>query len=82
MTNVVEPNSSERNIKLIDHAIVANAQFEFRSTLEPLIWEVCQPDSHVIHGLSDQTLYSRCQGIERLGEGVRLNLERGGHNRL
>ena len=75
-------NPAEFRVEFEEHAVIAHAQFEFRSALQTLMRKRLQPGAHFIH-LSLHVCANRSwQGIKRAGKGGRPDLERGGHDSL
>jgi hypothetical protein len=57
------------HVELIKHAVIANAQFEFRAALQALVRERFQSRTHVIHLALNGVANGRRQAIEGAGKG-------------
>ena len=49
VADVVEINAAKLHVEFVKHAIVADAEFEFRTALQPLVREIFQPRPHFIN---------------------------------
>jgi hypothetical protein len=76
----MQMNPAAFQIKFVKHAVIADAEFEFRAALQPFVREMIQPHSYFVnfalHGLAD----AGRQIVKGFREGVRPDLERGSHN--
>ena len=49
VADVMEINAAKLRVELIKHPVIADAQFEFRTALQSLMWERLQSCAHFIH---------------------------------
>ena len=53
----MQMNPAQFQIKLVKHAVIADAEFEFRAALQPFVRKIPKPHSHFVnfalHGLAD-----------------------------
>jgi len=45
----MEINAAKFHVEFVKHAVVADAEFEFRPALQPLVREIFQPRPHFIN---------------------------------
>ena len=68
ITDVVEVNPSEFHIKFVKHAIITNADFKFRTTLQTLVRKTFQTCSHIIDFTLDHFADGKRQIVKCLGK--------------
>lgn len=49
IADVMEINAAQLHIEFVEHAIIADTKFEFRTALQSLVRESFQPRAHLIH---------------------------------
>ena len=70
------------HVEFVKHAVIANAQFEFRATLQPLMRKGFQARAHFIHFLFHGSADGGGQTVKRAGKSGRPDLERSDHGSL
>jgi hypothetical protein len=79
VADVVEINAAKLHIEFVKHAVVAGAEFEFRTALQPFVRESFQPRSQFINLALHCFADTGRQIVKRFGKSRRPDLERGGH---
>ena len=79
MADVVEMDVTLPQVELVEYAIIADAQLEFRPALESLVGKRFQSCAHFIHFALHWVTGGLWQRIKRFRKGRRPNLKRGGH---
>jgi len=75
-------NPAKFHIRFVKHAVIADAQFEFSTALQPLMRETFQPCAHFIYFTLHSFTNGERQIVKRLGESGRPDLQRCGHGLL
>ena len=79
MPDVMQVDSPLARIKFVKHPVVAHAQFELGTALQPLVGENVQPGSQVVHFTFHIGLNRIGQGVESAGKGGGPDLQGSRH---
>ena len=79
MPDVMQVDSPLARIKFVKHPVVAHAQFELGTALQPLVGENVQPGSQVVHFTFHIGLNLIGQGVESAGKGGGPDLQGSSH---
>ena len=69
MADLVEKDATQPHVQLVEHTVIAHTQFEFRPSLQPLVWKRFQPRAHFIHSSLHRFADRNRQRIKRAGVG-------------
>lgn len=64
----MEINATELSVELVEHTVIADAQFEFRPVSEVLVREHREAHAHLIHFFLRHGANGECQVVERASE--------------
>jgi hypothetical protein len=65
IADVVKINAAKFQIEFIKHPVVANAEFEFRTALQPFVREIIKPRPHFINLSLDGLAKAGRQAVKR-----------------
>ena len=68
ITDVVEINPAKFHIEFVKHAVITNADFKFRTTLQTLVRKTFQTCSHIINFTLDHFADGKRQIVKCLGK--------------
>ena len=68
VADIMEINATLLHIELVEHTVIADAQFEFRAALQALVCKRLQSRAHFIHFPLHNGANGGRQVVERVGE--------------
>lgn len=80
VADVMQIDPAKFYVKLVKHAVIANAEFEFRTALQPFVRKIFQSQYHFINPAPHSFADIGRQIFKGFGESVRPDLERGSHD--
>jgi len=79
MPDVMQMDSPRRDIELVEHPVVADAQSEFRPAAQAPVREVFQSRTHLVNLLLNSGTHLSWKCVKSTSESRRPDLEGGGH---